>query len=327
MALVRSPGVKINFRKEEFEITYHHYLCADSAEQFTTDELDRVNLAQVHNKYREKYGIPFPDEIKAIREKYDVSASKMSEILGFGANSYRLYESGEIPSVSNGRLILAVKKPEDFLRQVEASEHLLTQKEKKKFLDRANQLSGAEKENLWENMLAKHIFIFENANEFSGYTMPNYARISNVIAYFSEHISKLFKTKLNKLLFYADFALFRQTGFSLTGLSYKAIQFGPVPSEYGKLYEKLQDDGDIEISQVQNNDGNYYEIIRSTSCFDKQIFAEEEIEILNLIVDKFGRLRSSAIVELSHEEKAWIENNGANNFISYPEYAFDLKNV
>ena len=56
-------------------------------------------------------------EIQNIRNQYSISAGKMSEILGFGTNSYRLYEGGEIPSVSNGRLILAVKDPGDFKKQ------------------------------------------------------------------------------------------------------------------------------------------------------------------------------------------------------------------
>ena len=80
--------------------------------------MDLININQVHNLYREKYGIPFPEEIKAIREKYEVSAKKMSEILGLGSNAYRLYESGEMPTVSNGRLILSIKEPEEFKKQI-----------------------------------------------------------------------------------------------------------------------------------------------------------------------------------------------------------------
>ena len=57
MKLVREPGTKLEFRKEEFEIIYHAYMCEDSGEHYTADELDRINQAQVHNQYREKYGI------------------------------------------------------------------------------------------------------------------------------------------------------------------------------------------------------------------------------------------------------------------------------
>ncbi|WP_425443439.1 hypothetical protein [Sphingobacterium gobiense] len=39
----------------------------------------------------------------------------MSEVLGLGVNTYRLYESGEMPTVANGRLILSVRDPEELL--------------------------------------------------------------------------------------------------------------------------------------------------------------------------------------------------------------------
>jgi len=95
----------IVFRKELFDVVYHYYKCEDSGEQFTTGALDDVNMNQVYNQYRDLFNIPFPDEIIRIRKKYNLPAVKMSAILGFGANSYRQYESGEMPSVSNARLI------------------------------------------------------------------------------------------------------------------------------------------------------------------------------------------------------------------------------
>jgi uncharacterized phage-associated protein/DNA-binding transcriptional regulator YiaG len=327
MELVKEPGVKLNFRKEEFEITYHYYLCEDNGEKFTTDELDRINVTQVHNKYREKYGVPFPDEIKEIREKYSISASKMSEILGFGANSYRLYEAGEIPSVANGRLILAIKHPKDFIKQVEASSHLLTEKEKKKYIEHAEELLEKQRRNTWEILLCRHIFKYENANEFSGYRKPNYLKIANIIKYFSDRIEYVFKTKLNKLLFYADFGYFKLTGYSMTGITYRAIQMGPVPAEYNLLYDKLTEDDLVILNQIPFSDGNYGEALKGLHEFDESLFTADEINVLDAVVQKFGRLKTSDLVELCHQEAAWIDNNGDKDLISYPKYAFDLKNI
>ena len=58
---------ELTYRKEKFEYTALFYVCVDSGELFTTTELDTININQVYNQYRSKYGIPFPDEIKAIR--------------------------------------------------------------------------------------------------------------------------------------------------------------------------------------------------------------------------------------------------------------------
>ncbi len=71
-------------------------------------------MRQAYNQYRDKYNLPFPEEIKEIRAKYGVSATKMSEILGFGINSYRNYENGEVPNQSNANLIQLAKNPIQF---------------------------------------------------------------------------------------------------------------------------------------------------------------------------------------------------------------------
>lgn len=324
MELVREQA-KLSFRKEDFDVIYHYWLCRETKEQFTSDELDRINQTQVHNKYREKYGIPFPEEIKEIKEKYGISASKMSEILGFGTNSYRLYENGEIPSVANGRLILAVKNPENFVKQVEASSHMLSEREVKLLLQKANELIERQRVNVWDMILTKHIFDTDIPNEFNGYRTPNFDKISNVIAFFGEKMD-LFKTKLNKLLFYSDFAYFRKTGYSITGLTYKAIPYGTVPEHYDKLFVKLVDDEKIEIKNSEI--GDYYcEIFKGVDNFDDSLFTNSEIDTLNLVANRFKSLSTTAVVKLNHDEKAWLDNKDDMDKISYQEYAFDLKTI
>jgi uncharacterized phage-associated protein/DNA-binding transcriptional regulator YiaG len=323
MKLVKE-ATNLPFRKDEFGVVYHYYLCEDTKEQFTDDELDNINIAQVHNQYREKYGIPFPEEIKSIREKYDVSASKMAEILGFGPNTYRLYETGEMPSVSNGRLILSISQPEEFIRQVEASSHILSSKEVTKYVETAKQLEAKEKSNYWEKLFEHQIFQFEKPNEYSGYKKPDFEKVSQVIAYFNDKV-ELFKTKLNKLLFYADFIMYQRTGHSITGIRYRAIPYGPVPAEYEKLYLKLQDDQKINIVEVGFDNGNYGELIRSNQKAEFESFSETEIKVLEDIVNKFKGLTTKQVVDISHNELAWIENKDERKVISYQKYAFALQ--
>ena len=88
------------FRKEEYSYI-HTGIIDEDGEMWTTTEMDEANIFHVYNQYRAKHGIPFPDEISGLREHYGLSAAKMSQILGFGINQYRMYEDGEVPSVSN----------------------------------------------------------------------------------------------------------------------------------------------------------------------------------------------------------------------------------
>src|SRR5690606_12157454 len=137
----------MDFRKETFEIVFHYYKCEHSGEKFTTTSLDEVNMNQVYNQYRDKFNIPFPDEIIRIREKYGLSAAKMSEILGFGINSYRQYESGEMPSASNAKLIQMVEDPKKFIEMVELCV-TLDEKTKSKFIHKANSILQEKKQSI-----------------------------------------------------------------------------------------------------------------------------------------------------------------------------------
>ena len=118
-ANLKQEADELTYRKEVFKIIAHFYKCEKCKEEFTTTETDDISLTQVHNQYREKNNIPFPDEIAAIRRKYDLSASKMSEVLGLGANGYSNYENGEIPTPAYGNLISAAAQPPTFMNLLE----------------------------------------------------------------------------------------------------------------------------------------------------------------------------------------------------------------
>jgi DNA-binding transcriptional regulator YiaG len=131
----------MEFRKETFELVFHFFKCLDSGQEFTDAFCDRVNNNQLYNQYRFKLKIPFTEQVIQTREKYELSASKMSAILGFGINSYRQYEAGEIPSISNARLIQLVEDPKKFIQMVELS-HQLDQKTKKKYILKADDVTN-----------------------------------------------------------------------------------------------------------------------------------------------------------------------------------------
>lgn len=315
-----SEWMNINFRKEEFKVNYHNYLCDDSGELFTDDVLDNLNLTQVHNQYREKYGIPFTDDIIRIRKKYGVSSARISEILGFGTNTYRLYESGEMPSVSNGRMIQTIDQPEEFIKQVILSAHILSPKEVDKLIQKATAIKDLE---LKQNIDYQH-FIKTSPYEYTGYRKVDPLKITHIIHYLDASI-ELYKTKLNKLLFYADFGHFKKTGYSLTGLSYRAIDLGPVPSSYDLMYSQLKEQNRIDIQQKLFENGNYGEIIKPLSVEFEHDLLDAEKNTLDRVLTTFSKLNSKEIVDLSHNETAWIENKDKKQLISYPGYAFDLK--
>src|SRR5690554_5379255 len=182
----------IDFRKEKFDIVYHYYKCEDSGEQFTTTSIDELNTNQVYNQYRERFNIPFPDEITAIRKKYDLSAAKMSEILGLGVNSYRQYEAGEMPSVSNAKLIQMARNPENFLEMVQLCESL-DAKVIRTINQKVEQLIEAHHRDDFNLKLKDYLLGSHLADIYSGYRNPSLEKFAEMVVFFS-HQMKPFKT-------------------------------------------------------------------------------------------------------------------------------------
>ena len=136
-ATLRHEPAVMTFRKEQFGYIHQYYECDQTKERFTTTEIDEADLAQVYNQYRAKYGIPFPEEIKLIRQHYGLSGSKMSEILGFGENQYRLYENGDMPSEANGKILMSIMTPDIFRAFVCNARGQFSEEEFAKILEKA----------------------------------------------------------------------------------------------------------------------------------------------------------------------------------------------
>jgi transcriptional regulator with XRE-family HTH domain/uncharacterized phage-associated protein len=314
---------KLEFRKEEFPIVYHNLIDTKAGETFTTEELDELNLAQVHNQYRSKYGIPFNDEIKAIREQYGLSASKMSEILGLGPNVYRNYENGEIPSLSTGRLIQLIKDPEEFKKLIELSKNDLEKNELERIHKKVEaKLTGW---NAFENQLEEYLFGPKLPSEHNGYRIPAMEKLGMMVKYFAQQLQP-FTTKMNKLLFYADFLHYSRTGYSISGLTYIAITHGPVPKNYGGIYDRLFENGFVEIEEVDFNEFSGEKFKNHDGEPDMELFTETERKAIVDVEQQLGKLKTNQIVDISHDELAWKQNIDAQGRISY-DFGFVLKGV
>ncbi len=128
-------GIEVKeFRKEKFSVHVRYYVCEDTGEQFTTTEQDTLQFNDLYSQYRIKHGIPFPDEIKAIRLKFGLNYSQISRILGFGANQYAKYEAGDVPSESNGKMLAAIADKNVLIKLLKGSKTLFSASEYQRIL-------------------------------------------------------------------------------------------------------------------------------------------------------------------------------------------------
>lgn len=305
------------FRKEMFEYVKLSYKCVDTQELYTNTKIDEINISQVYNQYRVKYGIPFPDEIVAIRKRYELSASKMSEILGFGNNQYRLYERGDMPSEANGKVLHSIIKKKIFEVFVNNAENQFTSNEFATIRGKLEKSTPETNINLFEKL----IFDSYSRSNINGYASQSYTKLKNIILYFIAKSGGVFNTKMNKLLFYTDFLSYKEYGCSMSGLAYKAIQYGPVPVRWDTIYGLI--------------DGVHSEIIEFSSGYsgtklcskiepDMEKFSAEECLVLDAVYNKFKDVNANKISEISHREDAWKNFIGTSDMIDFSE-AFTIK--
>lgn len=294
------------FRKEEF--TYIHTSIIDEeGDSWTTTELDEANLFQVYNEYRTRHAIPFPDQIIGLREHYGLSAAKMSQILGFGINQYRMYEDGEVPSLSNARTIIAAGEKSLFKTFVAAAKPDMSDSEFSRVMKKVDEAEGDYKMSAFPTV-------------FTGYRTISMDKISAAIKILVAEMGAVFVTKMNKLLFYADFMHYKQHGYGITGLTYRAMPFGPVPNDWGNIYSSIPS---VTMEEYVYPSGQSGIQLKSDTTADIGALSEAERETIIHVCELFKNISAGEISNVSHKEKAWINNISNKSEISYQE-AFTL---
>jgi uncharacterized phage-associated protein len=150
-------------------------------------------------------------------------------------------------------------------------------------------------------------------------------KLINAIIYFLRETNHCHTLKLFKLLNFADFEHFRQTGRTIFGLEYHALPKGPVPIS---LWNEIKRGGDQDlknaISLFEVKDDITDELLRRDlkpkAQFDKKYFTKREIKIMDRVAEFFKELRAEDMSEFSHMKhlpwaKIYNKGKGKNELI------------
>ncbi|MGX5818095.1 hypothetical protein ACWKWU_07865 [Chitinophaga lutea] len=276
--LRREPRV-IEFRKEPFEITHHSYFDPIAKLPYTNAQLDSLNTSQVHNQYRQKYGIPFTEEIIALRERYGVSAAKMGAILGLGTNVYKSYEHGEIPSPSNGKLIQLAKLPDVFLELLALSRKELGDLEADKIRRKTEDSLRMESTDI---LVTRKIINDNSPTVVTGFKKADFDRIGQMVKFLTM-TSKVSLPKLNSLLYQSDFLHYSNFGFGISGMMYMYLsEFGPAPRHCGSIYDLLFEYDYFNV--VSSGDTGSEQFVNNNIKPSMDKFRESELRVLQTVV-------------------------------------------
>ena len=159
-------------------------------------------------------------------------------------------------------------------------------------------------------------------------------KLLNAIIYFLRETNHCHTLKLFKLLNFADFEHFRQTGRTITGLDYRALPKGPVPT---KLFTELKSGGKKDLKEAINlfevkdeiTDALLRRDLKARGQFDKKWFTPRELKVLTRIAELFRDLPADDMTKFSHENKkpwatVYADSKGEGQLIP-PELIFEAE--
>ena len=307
---------EILIRGELIPVQMRYFHCIECGEDYEVPDPEYDPLEIAYREYRSRKGMVQPEELKAFRLMYGFTQKELSDVLSMGIATLNRYENGALQSEAYDQAIKIIMQPDNLRRVLEDKRDLLSLATR----DRVMQLIKSHKEGCGD-MLTEALEQFGSypADLFSGYLQFDVNKFFQMMKFFCNG-KQVFKTKLNKLLFFADFKHFKDTGASISGARYAHGTYGPVPDQYDTWFAAAsQWSKEISVGEKVFHDyvGEFY-----TSDQPKwSIFSPSESETLNKVENFFKEFNAKQISDFSHKEKVYRETlEGEIMSYEYAEY-------
>jgi hypothetical protein len=111
-------------------------------------------------------------------------------------------------------------------------------------------------------------------------------------------------TKLNKILYFADFYMYGESGTPITGADYVKLRQGPAPRQLLTIREELTQAGDACISKAKYH-GYPQDRLIPTREPNLDLFNAKEIALVDDIIQKLWGINAADISDYTHRLAGW----------------------
>ncbi len=292
-------------RGEPTEVDAKVGICPECGADMSIEELDDATLVAAFNAYRKKHGLMTPEHMRRLRERYGLGVRAFSLLLGWGEITLHRYESGSLQDAAHEAALRMAEEPANIRVYLQANGHKLTPRQRAQLEAHLEALAEGERAacspTLQDRFIAR-----EEQDAYGGWMPLRLSKLREMILYFAG-VPDMYETKLNKLLFYADFVHYKQHRVSISGSPYLAFQHGPVPQHYPWIEADLIEGEDLTVEEVCFPDGNSGTVLKSLREPDTALFSAEEMATLHHVAQELGSLTSRQLRDRSHAEKAWTD--------------------
>jgi putative zinc finger/helix-turn-helix YgiT family protein len=301
----------LRVRNEPITVDMEYYKCTECGEEFVVPDLDNDPLEIAYRIYRAKHGMLQPEEIRDFRSKYHLTQSELANLLGLGGATISRYETGKLQDETHDTLLRLVMDSTKLRGLVANSVGVFDERKKKRVLNAIEESSEPKVSSL-EHFITFNFHSYD-PDEYSGFKKFDINKFLNAILYFCK--GGVLKTKLNKLLFYADFKHFKEYTVSITGARYARVPFGPAPDGYDLYYPVLIRQGALGIEELVFPQYTGEKLV-AVSEPNLNNFSESELRILASVKEYFASHNASEISNYSHQEKGY-QDTETGELISY----------
>lgn len=289
--------------KVEYEASY---LFCDLAEELYMDEQQmQDNDIRLKDAYRKKEGLLTSAEISGIRAKYGISQSDLCVLLGWGRKTITRYESHQVQDKAHDTILKKIDQdPEWFLSLLNSAKENLSIDSYQKYLEAATLLYEEDQDAYLRKAIEASYARFQGNQMFHGNTELSLDKVVDVIRYFasSMNVTSLYKVKLMKLMWYADALAYKRRGAAITGLVYQALPMGAVPVGHNSIIDLK----DVPCEEVDMGETNAYHFSLSGELTFSAL-SKEEKDILDVVIEKLGKMSKNEIISFMHKEQAYVE--------------------
>jgi putative zinc finger/helix-turn-helix YgiT family protein len=305
----------LTVRGEKIQVEAEGCACSSCGQRFRRDMSPWDIAEDVFWQYRRSHGMLQPEEIRSFRLKMDMTQEELAGLLGCSRVTISRYENGALQEASHEALLRAAMDLSGFRKMLGSSS--IPDARQRELLARFKEEGISAQESL-EALLGN-----SSPSEFTGFTRPDADKLVAAILYFCRN--GISRTKLNKLLFYADFLHFKEFGVSITGAKYAHLPFGPCLDEYQHILAMLIEGRKaLGVAEIESSgrEGEMIELLKSQIAPDLGVFSPSEMQVIGAVAHQLESLGAEKLSRMSHDEKGWKET--ANGQLISFEHAADL---
>ena len=309
-------------RGEATKVCSHVRVCRRCGKSIYDKELDSATIQAAYDIYRQRHNILAPAEIRAFRSQYGLSQRNLAALLGFGEITIHRYENGSLPDEAHNRLLRSIHERKNMAQVFKDNQDRLPQRVRQGLAKKLKVLL-AEGKPTHTPKSSRSTTSRHRPSIFTGYRLFSADALKAMMMFFVSQPGGVLKTKLNKLLWYADFLHYRLHSVSISGAKYIHLPFGPVPSNYDRHLTSLITEKAVVPEEIEFPGEMTGENLTSEQAPDFDCLSDTASPVLAAVWKQFDDLGSKRISDLSHEEEGY-KSTEEGEAISY-EYADQLK--